>query len=69
MLAFRAGIPTTFLPSWQSMGDKGKWHIMIEGFGPHLRSFASNVRNIHISEQSYLGNGTKVGSSESKTAL
>lgn len=47
MLAFRAGI-LTFLPTWPSMGDKGKWHIVIEGLGPHLRSFAFSVRNIHI---------------------
>jgi len=33
MLAFGAATPT-FLPAWQSLGDKG--HITIEAFGPHL---------------------------------
>lgn len=32
------------------MGDTGKWHIMIEGFGPHL-SFPFTVKNILIDEQ------------------
>lgn len=42
---------------------------MIEGFGPHLRSFAFSARNILIGEQSYLSNWTKLGSSLKKIAL
>jgi len=39
LLCFRAGTPT-FLPTWQSVGDKGEWRVRIEGFGAHLRRFA-----------------------------